>query len=140
MRSVPNMQPVFLFSVKINKYVSSRLLNQSSPILEKTDYGNVLLSRFKNQYLFRLPVPTVFLEQEGNQGLSTFRVVFKLSEVPSVERGKEPYSSINTSLCFKGFNTLHANLLTLFACGLLFLLVVGHSPAGEDHCGKDGKS
>lgn len=95
------MQPVFLFSVKINKYVSSRLLNQSSPILEKTDYGNVLLSRFKNQYLFRLPVPTVFLEQEGNQGLSTFRVVFKLSEVP---------------------------------------FVVGHSPAGEDHCGKDGKS
>lgn len=28
----------------------------------------------------------------------------------------------------------------LRVCVLFFLLVVGHSPAAEDHCGKNGKS
>lgn len=27
----------------------------------------------------------------------------------------------------------------VFLCVWLFLLVVGHSPAGEDHCGKEGE-
>ena len=86
---------------------------------------------------------TVFLEEKGNQRLPTFRVVFELSKVPSAEREKQekkaPFSSINTSIRFKVCNTLHENMLTLCECVLSFLLVVGHSPAGEDHCGKDGE-
>lgn len=83
----------------------------------------------------------MFLEQKRNQRLPTFRVVFKLSEVPSVERergrGKrELLTQVFASKC----PGKPAYSVCVRMCVLLFLLVVGHSPAGEDHCGEDGES
>lgn len=79
MSSFTSTQPVFhCFQRKKKKSASSRL------VLTQKDYGKILHSPCKNQYPLRLPVPTVFLEEKGNQRLPTFGVVFELSEVPSV--------------------------------------------------------
>lgn len=70
-------------------------------------------------------------KEKGNQSLPIFRIVFKLSQVPSVARRKGP-------IYYKHLLT-RENILTLCVC-YLFLLVVGHSPAGEHHCGEGGES
>lgn len=63
-----------------------------------------------------------------------FGVVLELSEVPSVGRNRKSRFLWSIQVVC---SPLHENLLTLHVCGPL--LVVGHSSAGEDHCGEDGK-
>lgn len=83
-------------------------------------------------------MPPVLSKEKGNQSLPTFRIVLKLSQVPSVEkeRGeKGNFLLLLKSVCFKVKNCYSFCMPVLIS-----LLVVGHSPAGKDHCGKDGES
>lgn len=95
-------------------FVNNKLYQKFSK-LEKNHDGNIFLRHSKNQYLSRPPVPPVLSKEKGNQSLPTFRIVLKLSQVPSVEKEKGEkghFLLLLKSVCFK----VKMFLLFLHAC------------------------
>ena len=105
---------------KTKSVSSGFVLTSELSYIRKKEHGYILLRHRKNQYHLRLPVPTVFSEEKGNQGFPTFRVVFKLIEVPSVGREKGNFVLLTQEFAPKcGTHSVKTVLLRVCECVII---------------------
>lgn len=81
--------------------------------------GIFFLATLRTSTFSGFQYPQVFSKEKGNQSLPTFRVVFKLSQVPPVEkvRGKKPVLFYYYKHLLQSENLAYSVCVNILTCG-----------------------